>query len=80
MSESLSIDDKIVINYYKDDLNTAFEVYLKGTENLQKDLKESKISAVKWVNRNSVLKNTEENKIFKEFISFVYRMLLFWSL
>lgn len=79
-SESLSIDGKIVINYYKDDLNTAFEVYLKGTENLQKDLKESKISAVKWVNSNSALENTEENKIFKEFINFVNRMLLFWSL
>lgn len=78
--ESLLIDGNTVINYYKDNSNTAFEVYLKGTENLQKDLKQSKISAVKWVNSNSVLENTEENEIFKEFISFVDRMLLFWSL
>lgn len=80
LSELLLIDGHTVINYYKDDLNTAFEVSLKGTENLQKDLKESKISAVRWVNRNSVLENTEENEIFKEFINFVDRMLLFWSL
>ena len=78
--ESLLIDGNTVINYYKDNSNTAFEVSLKGTENLQKDLKQSKISAVKWVNSNSVLENTEENEIFKEFISFVDRMLLFWSL
>ena len=80
LSESLSIGDNTVINYYKKESDTIFEVSLKGTENLQKDLKESKISAVKWVNRNSVLENTEENKIFKEFINFVDRMLLFWSL
>lgn len=80
LSESLSIGDNTVINYDKKESDTIFEVSLKGTENLQKDLKESKISAVKWVNRNSVLENTEENEIFKEFISFVDRMLLFWSL
>lgn len=80
LSESLSIGDNTVINYDKKESDTVFEVSLKGTENLQKDLKESKISAVKWVNRNSVLENTEENKIFKEFINFVDRMLLFWSL
>lgn len=80
LSESLSIGDNTVINYDKKESDTIFEVSLKGTENLQKDLKESKISAVKWVNRNSVLENTEENKIFKEFINFVDRMLLFWSL
>lgn len=80
LSESLSIDGKIVINYDKKESYTVFEVSLKGTENLQKDLKELDFSAVKWVNRNSVLENTEENEIFKEFISFVDRMLLFWSL
>ncbi|WP_432633406.1 AAA family ATPase [Brachyspira sp.] len=53
---------------------------LKGTENLQKDLKQLQISAVKWVNSNSVLEETKENEIFKEFINFVDRMLLFWSL
>lgn len=79
-SELLSIDGKTVINYDKKESDTVFEVSLKGTENLQKDLKELDFSAVKWVNRNSVLENTEENKIFKEFISFVDRMLLFWSL
>lgn len=80
LSESLSIDGKIVINYDKKESDTVFEVSLKGTENLQKDLKELDFSAVKWVNSNSVLENTEENEIFKEFINFVNRMLLFWSL
>ena len=80
LSESLSIDGRIVINYNRKESDTIFEVSLKGTENLQKDLKQLKISAVKWVKGNSALEVTEENKIFVEFINFVDRMLLFWSL
>lgn len=80
LSESLSIDGKVVIYYDRKKSDTSFDVSLKGTENLQKDLGQLKISAVKWVNSNSVLEETEENKIFKEFINFVDRMLLFWSL
>lgn len=80
LSESLSIDSKIVIYYDRKKSDTAFEVFLKGTENLQKDLKQLQISAVKWVNGNSALESTEENKVFVEFINFVDRMLLFWSL
>ena len=79
-SELLLIDGHTVINYYKDDSNTAFEVFLKGTENLQKDLKESEISAIKLVKWNSILEDNEENRVFVEFINFVDRMLLFWSL
>ena len=59
LSESLSIDSNIVIYYDRKKSDTAFEVFLKGTENLQKDLKQLQISAVKWVNSNSVLENTE---------------------
>lgn len=80
LSESLSIDGKVVIYYDRKKSDTSFDVSLKGTENLQKDLGQLKISAVKWVNSNSVLEETEENEIFKEFINFVNKMLLFWSL
>ena len=80
LSESLSIDGKTVIYYNREISDSDFQVSLKGTENLQKDLKQLQISAVKWVNGNSALEDTEENEIFKEFINFVDRMLLFWSL
>lgn len=80
LSESLSIGDNTVINYDRKKSDTVFEVYLKGTENLQKDLKQLKISAIKWVKGNSILEDMEENRVFVEFVNFVDRMLLFWSL
>lgn len=41
---------------------------------------ESPISRVKYVNSNSILTDNEQNQVFKKFINFVERMLLFYSL
>ena len=47
---------------------------------MQKDLKQLKISAVKWVKSNTSLVDNEENQIFYKLFGFVDKMLLFWSL
>ena len=41
---------------------------------------ESPISRVRYVNNNSILTDNEQNRVFKKFIDFVERMLLFYSL
>ena len=41
---------------------------------------ESPISRVKYVNSNSILSDNIQNQVFKKFIDFVERMLLFYSL
>jgi len=79
VSEKLTINNKefCSIDREKDSiLNTS----LSGTENLNKDLSRSKISAIKYINANSLLDDTLENNIFKEFIYFINHMLLFRNL
>ena len=54
---------------------------LEGSETLNATIKnDSPISRVKYVNSNSILTDNTENQIFKKFIDFVDRMLLFYSL
>ena len=77
--ESLSIDDKEVI-YYDFTKKEGFTL-LEGSDTLNATIKsDSPISRVKYVNSNSILVDNTENKVFKEFIDFVERMLLFYSL
>ena len=77
--ERLFIDDNEVIYY--DFIKKEGFTQLKGTETLNVSIKnESPISRVKYVNSNSILADNTENKIFKQFINFVDRMLLFYSL
>ena len=77
--ERLFIDDKEVI-YYDFVDNDGFTI-LEGSETLNASIKsESTISRVKYVNSNSILADNEQNAAFKKFISFVERMLLFYSL
>jgi len=59
---------------------TLFQTTAKGTENLNKDLKNSSISMVKYIDANSVLEENEENNTFNKFIDFVKHMLLFRNL
>ena len=40
---------------------------------------ESPISRVKYVNSNSILAENIQNQVFKKFMDFVDRMLLFYS-
>ena len=77
--ESLSIDDKEVIYY--DFVKKEGFTLLEGSGTLNATIKnESPISRVKFVNSNSILADNTENQIFKKFMDFVDRMLLFYSL
>lgn len=79
LDESLSIDGKEVI-YYDFAKREGFTL-LKGSDTLNVSIKnESPISRVKYVNNNSILADNTENQVFKKFIDFVDRMLLFYSL
>lgn len=54
---------------------------LDGSGTLNVSIKsESPISRVRYVNNNSILTDNEQNRVFKKFIDFVERMLLFYSL
>ena len=54
---------------------------LEGADTLNSSIKnDSPISRVKYVYANSILVENEQNKVFKKFIDFVERMLLFYSL
>ena len=77
--ESLSIDGKEVI--YFDFLAQDGFTLLEGSDTLNTSIKnESPISRVKYVSGNSILTDNEQNRVFKKFIDFVDRMLLFYSL
>lgn len=78
-SESLSIDGKEVIFF--DFLTRDGFTLLEGSNTLNASIKnESPISRVKYVNNNSILTDNVQNKVFKKFMDFVDRMLLFYSL
>lgn len=78
-NESLSIDGKELI-FYDFPGHDGFTL-LEGSESLNASIKnESPISRVKYVNSNSILVDNEQNRIFKKFMDFVNRMLLFYSL
>lgn len=54
---------------------------LEGSDTLNASIRnESPISRVKYVNSNSILSDNVQNQVFKKFIDFVERMLLFYSL
>ena len=77
--ESLSIDEKEIIFY--DFIKGEGFTRLEGTEMLNASIKnDSPISRVKYVKSNSILTDNAENEVFKKFIDFVERMLLFYSL
>lgn len=77
--ESLSIDGKEVIYY--DFLDKNGFTLLEGSDTLNSSIKnESPISRVKYVSRNSIFTDNVQNQVFKKFIDFVDRMLLFFSL
>lgn len=78
-SESLSIDGKEVIFF--DFLTRDGFTLLEGSDTLNASIRnESPISRVKYVNSNSILSDNVQNQVFKKFIDFVERMLLFYSL
>ena len=77
--ESLCIDGREVIYY--DFVKKEGFTLLEGSDTLNAAIRnESPISRVKYVNSNSILKDNAENQVFRCFIDFVDRMLLFYSL
>ena len=78
-NESLSIDGKEVIYY--DFVSRDGFTLLDGSDTLNASIKnESPISRVKYVNSNSILTDNVQNQVFKKFMDFIDRMLLFYSL
>lgn len=77
--EDLQIDGNSVIQY--DFFQNKGYSKLKGSETLNIVSDSSDISRVKFVYNNAILEDDDEdNAVFKQFIRFVERMLLFFSL
>jgi hypothetical protein len=77
--ERVFINDLRVIDYDRRN-NTEAMIDLPGTETLNKDISQIRISIVKYIRSNSVLPKSRENLVFEKFFAFVETMLLFWSL
>ncbi len=76
--EQLFIDGEKVVSY--DFRENEGETTLKGAETLNLISATNPISRVKYLNSNAILEETNTNKIFYSFMSFVDRMLMFYSL
>lgn len=80
IKESLWIGDELVINLDRSSTEAPI-VSLVGTESLILDeVKNNKISIIKFVIRNSILAKNEINDSFQKFFEFVEHMLFFRSL
>lgn len=79
------IYEKIIINgnvYASIDRNISSKAtfHAKGTETLQSEIGESKISILSYIQKNTVLEGNQDNKCFFSFMQFVNGMLFFRSL
>ncbi|HQI04023.1 MAG TPA: AAA family ATPase [bacterium] len=77
--EELKINNDLVV-YLDRSKNENAKINLKGTETLNKDLSQSKISVVKYIYNSTVLEDNKTNSVFKRFVGFVEKMLYFRSL
>ncbi|OHD11565.1 MAG: chromosome segregation protein SMC [Spirochaetes bacterium GWD1_27_9] len=73
--EKLTINGKLVVYYDRENDKEIF-IDLEGAETLNRDLSQSKISAIKYINSNTKITNS----IFLQFVNFVDKMLFFKSL
>ena len=79
LHEEVLIDDVSVLTFDRE--KGFLELSLPGTESLEKQLTNPKLSAVKYVKANAQFAVADPlGKVFLEFIDFVDRMLLFWCL
>ncbi len=78
--EKLVIDGKTVVEYDRLSNQKEMVLTLAGTESLNRDLSQIQISYLKYIRANAVLEKNIETDLFNDFISFVDKMLLFWSL
>ncbi len=79
VSETLEIDNELVISYDRRSESSAF-VKLEGAESLNKEITNSELSVLKYVINNSQLVDNKTNKAFYDLMAFVDSMLFFRSL
>jgi len=77
--EKLVINGNIYVNIDKKE-STIFNTTAKGAENLNKDLKDSNISIISYLLKNTILEDDKNNNLFKKFIYFLNNMLLYKNL
>ena len=75
--ERLIIEGKEVVSY--DFVRNIGNTTLKGAETLNL-ISDNKISRIKYIYSNTILESNEENTLFNNFIIFVEKMLMFYSL
>jgi len=79
VSEKLVINNNIYANIDKNE-SSVFETTAKGAENLNTDLKDSNISILSYLLKNTILEDDKNNTLFKEFMDFLNNMLLYKNL
>jgi AAA15 family ATPase/GTPase len=77
--EHLIIDGKSVVSYHRA-TGDPLVIDLPGTEMLNKDIGNIKISMIKYIKSNAVLKASRETDVLALFLDFVDRMLFFKNL
>ena len=77
--ESLSIDNNELIQYDRR-VNHQLKIDLPGTETLNKNLDQIKISVLKYIKSNAVLDESKDVLLLFELFYFIDNMLLFWQL
>lgn len=79
VSEQLTINNEVFASINKEN-NNIFTTNAKGAETLIKDLGESNISIISYIEKNTLLKDNVINNIFKEFKHFINNMLFLKTL
>lgn len=83
VSDSALVEERLVIDgaevLYYNFVRKKGQTALKGAETLNL-VAESTISRVKFIRSNAILEKDDTNAVFTEFMDFVDRMLLFYSL
>ena len=78
-SEKLLIDGNDFASIDKGK-STIFKTLAKGAENLKKDIGDSNISVISYIDKNTVLEDDNINRVFRKFINFINSMLYFRNL
>lgn len=79
ISEELIIDNKSFLSINREK-SSIFTITANGTENLIKDVGESKISIISFIANNTLLEENTTNNLFKKFRKFITEMLFFKTL
>jgi len=79
ISEKITINDEVYASINRRE-STEVLISAEGTESLNRNLGESKVSIISYVKNDSVLVNNRDNTCFLKFLDFVNGMLFFRSL